>query len=138
MKQAEAYEVGVKEALRLAGEVVDLMPSVAFVDVTNSPRFDLGTLATKMEARPGCRVTVQRKNAGPIAAKHGGIQFSLAVAKNYQKEVNLQDLLPAGFTSSPEAGVISNTSFLLHVSEEIWEKQVLPALAARSGIPTLL
>jgi hypothetical protein len=41
--------------------------------------------------------------------------------------------VPAGFTSSPEAGIISNTSFLLHVSEKVWEEIVLPALRVRAA-----
>lgn len=132
-KSAQAYEEGMKEAERLSGTVIDLLPGVAFVDVTASPRFDLGTLAAKMEARNGCKVTVQRKTIGPIASKHGGIQISLAVAKSYQKEINLQELLPSGFASSPEGGIISNTSFLLHVSETVWNETVLPALTAKFG-----
>lgn len=132
-KGVEVYESGVKEAERLAGTVVDIISGVSFVDVTTTPRFDLGTLATKMEARPGCRVTVQRKANGPIAGKHGGIQISMAVAKAHQATVNLQDLLPSGFTSSPESGIISNTTFLLHVSEGVWNEVVLPALKAKFG-----
>lgn len=132
-KGVEAYETGVKEAERLALLVTDILPGVAHIDVTGSPRFDMGTLAAKMEGHPGCKVTVQRKAQGPIAGKHGGIQISLAVAKNHQKEVNLQELLPSGFTSSPEAGIISNTTFLLHVSEGVWNETVLPALTAKFG-----
>ena len=132
-KGVEVYEAGVKEAERLAALVTDIIPGVSFIDVTTTPRFDMGTLAAKMEGRSGCKVTVQRKSQGPIAGKHGGIQISLAVAKNHQKEVNLQELLPVGFTSSPEAGIISNTTFLLHVSQGVWESQVLPALRAKFG-----
>jgi len=36
-----------------------------------------------MEALPGCRVTVVRKDNGPIAARHGGVQISMAVARPY-------------------------------------------------------
>jgi hypothetical protein len=86
-----------------------------------------------MESRPGTKVTVQKKAQGPIAGKHGGVQISLAVAKAHQAAVNLQELLPSGFTSSPEAGIISNTTFLLHVSQEVWDSTVLPALTAKFG-----
>ena len=130
-KGVETYEAGVREAEKLAGTVTDLMASVAFVDLMTSPRFDLTTLASKMESRAGCKVTVQKKAQGPIAAKHNGVQYSLAVVKAFQAEINLQGLLMPGFTSSPESGIISNTSFLLHVSQEVWESQVLPALRAR-------
>lgn len=132
-KGVETYEAGVREAERLSALVTDILPGVSFIDVTTTPRFDMGTLAAKMEARPGCRVTVQRKSQGPIAGKHGGVQISLAVAKAHQATVNLQELLPSGFTSSPEAGIISNTTFLLHVSQGVWDEVVLPALRSRFG-----
>jgi len=48
----------------------------------------------------------------------------------YQTEVNSQDLLE-GFTSSPERGIISNTTFLLHISQEVWDAQVFPALQVK-------
>lgn len=137
-KSALAYEEGVAEAQRLAGTVSDLMPGVAFVDLTSASRFDLTTLAGKMEARPGTKVTVQRKAAGPIAgaqskAGRPAVQFSLAVVKAFQAEINLQEFLPAGFVSSPETGIISNTTFLLHVSESVWNETVRPALERRFG-----
>lgn len=130
-KGVEVYEAGVREAEKLAGTVTDIMPGVAYIDVTTAPRFDLGTLAAKMEGRPGTKVTVQKKAQGPIATKHNGVQYSLAVAKAHQAAINLQDLLNPGFVSSPDAGIISNTSFLLHVSEKVWNEVVLPALKAK-------
>lgn len=132
-KGVETYETGVREAERLSALVTDILPGVSFIDVTTTSRFDMGTLAAKMEGRPGTKVTVQKKSQGPIAGKHGGVQISLAVAKAHQAAVNLQELLPSGFTSSPESGIISNTSFLLHVSESVWNEVVLPALKARFG-----
>ncbi|MBI4099095.1 hypothetical protein HY442_01035, partial [Candidatus Parcubacteria bacterium] len=42
-----------------------------------------------------------------------------------------QELLPSGFTNTPEAGIISNTTFLLHVSESVWNEVVFPALQKR-------
>lgn len=121
------------EAELLAASVVEILPGVVYVDVAGARPFDMGKLAAKMEGRSGCKVTVQRKAQGPIAAEHGGIQFSLAVARSYQEEFSLQELLPSGFTSSLEAGIISNTTFLLHVSERVWQETVLPALTARFG-----
>lgn len=132
-KGVETYEAGVCEAERLSKTVTDVLQSVAYVDLMTSPRFDLATLAQKMEARPGVKVTVQKKAQGPIAAKCGGVQYSLAVARAHQAEVNLQECLPSGFTSSPEAGIISNTTFLLHVSESVWNEMVFPALQSRFG-----
>lgn len=130
-RKVEAYEAGVREAEALAATASQPVSGVVMVDAVGKPRHDLSTLSAKMESTPGCRITVVRKDNGPIAAKHGGVQISLAVAKVHQADVNLQELLPAGFVSSPESGIISNTSFLLHVSQEVWESQMLPALSAR-------
>lgn len=125
------YEEQVKVANQLVETAEEVTKGVVLVDTVGKPRFNLTTLSNKLEAKPGCMVTVTRKDNGPIAAKHGGIQYSLAVAKNHKDQLNLQDLLPEGFTSSPEEGIISNTSFLLHVNEETWNNAVLPALKAK-------
>lgn len=130
-RKVEAYEAGVREAEAIAATATQPVSGVVMVDAVGKPRHDLSTLATKMEAQPGCRITVVRKDNGPIAAKHGGVQISLAVVKAQQASINLQELLPSGFTSSPEAGIISNTTFLLHVSESVWNETVLPALTTR-------
>lgn len=130
-RKVEAYETGVRVAEALAAEATQPVAGVVMVDAVGKPRHDLSTLASKMESTPGCRVTVVRKDNGPIAGKHGGVQVSLAVVKAHQADINLQELLLPGFVSSPESGIISNTSFLLHVSQEVWESQVLPALSAR-------
>ena len=127
----KVFNEGVLKAEQLAEAVEDIVTGVSIVDVTEAPRFDMGTLARLMENRDVIKVTVQKKSVGPIAAKHNGIQYSLAVSKIHQKDVNLQDFLEAGFESSPESGIISNTTFLLHVSEEVWNSQVLPALKNR-------
>jgi len=130
-RKVEAYEAGVREAEAIATTATESVTGVVLVDTVGKHRLDLATLAAKMEALPGCKVTVVRKDNGPIAAKHGGMQFSLAVIKAHQAEVNLQELLAPGFVSSPEAGIISNTTFLLHVSEAVWQEMVLPALKAK-------
>jgi hypothetical protein len=129
--RVQQYEMAVSEAERLSATAKEVATAgVQFVDVVGQPRFDLGTLTARLESRPGCVVTVIRKSDGPIAAKHGGIQYSLAVVKAAQQEVNLQHFLSEGFTSSPEAGIISNTTFLLHVSEDVW-RSVLPSIRRR-------
>lgn len=130
-RKVEAYETGVRVAEALAAEATQPVAGVVMVDAVGKPRYDLSTLASKMESTPGCRVTVVRKDNGPIAGKHGGVQVSLAVVKAHQADINLQELLLPGFVSSPESGIISNSSFLLHVSQEVWDSQVLPALKAR-------
>lgn len=130
-RKVEAYEAGVRVAEAIAAEATQPVAGVVMVDAVGKPRHDLATLAGKMESTLGCRVTVVRKDNGPIAAKHGGVQVSLAVVKAHQAEINLQELLLPGFVSSPESGIISNTTFLLHVSQEVWDTQVLPALQSR-------
>lgn len=126
-----AYEAAVAVAEEIAKEASEIASGVVLADTCGKRRHDLATLTQRLEARPGCRITVVRKDSGPIAAKHG-TQYSLAVVKSHQGDTNLQELLPGGFTSSPETGIISNTTFLLHVSESVWEETVLPALRARS------
>lgn len=128
--KVEAYEVAVAAAQALVGTATEPAPGVFMVDTRKAPRHDLGTLSQGLE-KLGAKITVVIKANGPIAAAHGGTQVSLAVVRKFQKEINLQDCLPEGFESSPATGVISNTSFLLHVNEEVWESTVLPALKAR-------
>ncbi len=127
----KAFEEGVRVAEEIAATATEPAHGVWMVDAVGKGRHDLATLTQRLEARKGCRVTVVRKDQGPIAPKHGGIQISLAVVKAHQAEINLQTLLPAGFVSSPESGIISNTTFLLHLSEQNWNEMVLPALCAR-------
>ncbi len=117
----EVYEAGVQNALAIAAKAHELCPGVVSVNVESETKYNLGILTTALEAYPGCRITVLRKDSGPIASVHGGIQYSLAVAKPFQAEINLQTFLPEGFESSPESGIISNTSFLLHLNEQNWE-----------------
>ena len=125
------YEAGVAEARKLAESISAPCAQVSSVDTCGAPRHDLNTLTQAMEAT-GAKVTVVRKDAGPIAAAHG-VQYSLAVVKKHQEEIDLRTLVPAGSESSPKAGIISNTSFLLHVSEKVWEDTILPALRLRFG-----
>jgi hypothetical protein len=120
-----AYEEMVAEATRLATTVTEVAPDVAFCDVREAGRFDLATLSTAMESRG--KITAVLKKDGPISKFHGE-QVSLAVRKQDQKDINLQNLLPEGFVSRPESGIISNTNFLLHVSPKVWEEVVLPVL----------
>ncbi|MBU1131867.1 hypothetical protein KKC32_01255 [Patescibacteria group bacterium] len=130
-RKVEAFEAGVRVAEAIAAEAREVAPGVVMVDAVGKPRHDLTTLTRRLESRQGCRVTVIRKDNGPIAGKHRGVQISLAVVKANQADINLQELLPPGFESSPEAGIISNTTYLLHLSETVWEGMVLPALNKR-------
>lgn len=129
--KVEAYEKGVAVAKGLVSKAAEVTMGVVMVNAVGSSRYDLMTLSRGLERGEGVMVTVVRKGNGPIAAVHDGVQYSLAVVRKHQSEVNLQELLPEGFSSSPEAGVISNTTFLLHVSEKVWEETILPALQER-------
>lgn len=130
-----AYKDAVKLSEELATTANEVAPGVVLVDCVDRAVFDVGTLTSLLEKRPGCVVTVLRKELGPIAALHG-IQYSLSVAKSYQEKISLQKLLPPDSKSDPRWGVISNVSFLLHVSQDVWEKQVLPLLSDLSRIET--
>lgn len=121
------YDRAVKEAGALAATAVEVAPGVVLVDAADKPLFDPGTLNALLEANPSCRISVVRKSLGTIAALHG-IQYSLTVSKTYQERVNLHDLVPPDAKSDPEAGIISNVSFLLHTSEDVWTNRILPLL----------
>ncbi len=123
----EAYDQAVKVAQDLAPTASEVAPGVMLVDTIESDLYDPGTLMAQLEKRSGCKITVLRKDKGPIAALHG-IQYSLAVTKAFQSQVNLQNVLPPQTKSDPKLGVISNVTFLLHVSDLVWHEQVLPAL----------
>jgi hypothetical protein len=132
-KRVLIYDQAAETARELAQTAVNVAPGVVLVDTVNKPLFDPGTLSAILEDDPQCRITVLRKSHGPIAAVHG-IQYSLSVTKRYQNAVNLFDLIPPDAKSDPEAGIISNVSFLLHTSEDIWNSQVLPALRSSTNI----
>ena len=107
------------------------------IDVADKPLFDPGTLFSILEEDPQCRIIILRKSLGPIAALHG-IQYSLSVTKRYQNKINLHDLVPKNAKSDPESGIISNVSFLLHISEYVWNAEVLPRLHSLTTVPELL
>lgn len=129
--KVEEYEKGVEIAKELILNATTPIKGVKMVDVVGSSRYDLTTLTQGLES-DGVMITVVRKDNGPIAAVNK-VQYSIAVVRKYQEEVNLQDMLPVDFTSSPETGIISNTTFLLHLSEEVWKERILPALQERFG-----
>ncbi|MCW5821714.1 MAG: hypothetical protein KIT34_02865 [Cyanobacteria bacterium TGS_CYA1] len=124
------YERAVDVARKLAQNAKVIAPGTFLVDVCESPVFDPGTLMIQLEEDPKCQITVMRKDRGPIAALHG-VQYSLAVARVYREEVNLQNLVPPDSANNPQRGIISNVSFLLHVNEDAWYEHVLPGLKTR-------
>lgn len=128
LKQGEAvYDGAVKVSHALAANAVAVAPSVLLVDATDQPVYDPGTLNALLESDNRCRIMVVKKSLGPIAALHG-TQYSLSLARAYQSTMNLQALVPSNARSDPEAGVIANVSFLLHISEDVWQSEVLPRL----------
>jgi hypothetical protein len=129
-ERVDVYDQAVAVAKELAETATETAPGVVLVDVANKPLYDPGTLNALLENVDGCLISVVRKSLGPIAALHG-IQYSLTVVKAHQQAVNLQDLVPSHAKSDPEGGIIANVSFLLHVSEEIWQQTVLPQLKNR-------
>lgn len=122
-----AYDQAVKVSHQLASSAMTVAPGVVLVDACHSELYDPGTLNALLEIAPQNRITVVKKSLGPIAALHG-VQYSLSVTKTFQNKVNLFELVPAEAKSDPEAGIISNVSFLLHTSEEVWQQFVLPRL----------
>lgn len=121
------YEEAVKVSQALAQTAIDVAQGVLLVDVADKPLYDPGTLEGLLEKAPGCRIIVLRKSLGPIAALHG-IQYSLSVPKRYQDAIDLHILIPPNARSAPETGIISNVSFLLHTSEDVWNNHVLGRL----------
>ena len=125
------YEARVAEAQRLRAEQVSQpCDRVLLADTVGAARFDLSTLSGGMEKREAM-VTVVRKGDGAIAKAHGGVQISLAVPLAHQKDLDLRQLVPQGMATGLPAGLLSNTAFLLHCSEAVWEGTILPALRTR-------
>jgi hypothetical protein len=121
------YDVAVTVAHNLAHKAIECAPDVVLVDCVESDLYDVGTLTNLLEQRPNCKITVLRKELGPIAAIHG-IQYSLSVAKAYQDTIDLKVLVPHDAKSGPQYGIITNVSFVLHVSESAWKDLILPQL----------
>ena len=129
-EKALLYNEAVQVSKKIADTAAEVAPGVLLVDAADK-LFDPGTLHALLELDPETRIVVVRKTLGPIAALHG-VQYSLSVSKAYQKSTDLQKLLSSDSVASPEVGVISNVSFLLHVSEEVWKNRILPGLIAKS------
>jgi hypothetical protein len=124
-----AYDSATVSSRQIAVTAKEVAPGVMLANVVDAPPFDVGTLLSELEQKPGCLLTVIRKDKGPIAALHG-IQYSISVRKSEQNRINLKHLLAPHLRSDPNAGVISNVSFVLHVSEDVWHEYILPALRA--------
>ena len=130
--QRRVYEANVATSQRLADGAEFIAAGVVLVNVGNED-YDIGTLEELLARRDGVKVTVTRKLKGPIAEHHGE-QVTLKVGDAHKAAINLQDFLPPGWTtSSPQSGVISNLTFMLHVSGKIWDETVRDAVVGRFG-----
>lgn len=123
------FDQMVAKAKAIATTATEVVPGVWLVDVVGKRGYHMATISAEVEAQPRCKITIVRKDDGPIA-RIGGVQYSLA-RHTADKEFDMKSLLPSGFTSSPETGMIGNVPFLIHTSQEVWEKVVLPALTTR-------
>lgn len=123
------YEAGVTAAQDiLATAVTQVAPAAWMADAVGVPAaYDLSTLSVGL-AKRGAKITVIRKDSGPIAGVHGGVQYSLAVVQSAQEEIDLRGLVLPGTEVGVPAGLLSNTSFLLHCSEAVWKDLILPGL----------
>jgi hypothetical protein len=130
------YAAAVKESERIAQDLVWVGDSVVLVHAAlTGPhgvgRFDLPTLTARMASQPGVKVVVVQRANGPIAPKHGLVQYSVYVAKHARDEVNLEDMLPNDRTSFANGEIVCTSTTSLYVSQRLWEQQVLPALQRR-------
>ncbi|MCP4523061.1 MAG: hypothetical protein GY828_02475 [Candidatus Gracilibacteria bacterium] len=111
----------VEAANIVANSATQTLPGVWIAEMVGQ-KPDLATLSSLLEGREGCKITVMRKDSGPIAALHDGVQYSLCVKKEFQEQIDIRQFIPEGIESSPATGLISNTSFLLHCSESVWNE----------------
>jgi hypothetical protein len=125
-KKAAEFEAAVERADAIPVEQV--APGIVMATLPVSPtgqrpeRIDLGTLMRRMEKNS--LVTVLVKSEGPLVSVGGhSAQISIAVVKAYQDRVDLRGAVQ-GLPSGPREGVISNTTFLLHVSPEVYNLRV--------------
>jgi len=123
----EEYEAQVAEAGKIAQTAEQFTSKMWLVDVTNFGKYDTATLSRLVEANDGCEIVVTVQKGGAIG-KLFGKQYSIALKKGVEG-VDFKQLLPAGFVSSPEAGLICNTPFLMYCNQDQWQTVVLPALA---------
>lgn len=128
-KVEKLFEDMVVKAKAIATTATEVATGVWLVDVAGIHNYHMATLAADMEARPGCRVTVIRKDDGPIA-QIGGVQYSLA-RHTSDEDLDMKNLFPKGFNSSAQTGMIGNVPFLIHASQKVWEEILLPTLKER-------
>ena len=116
---AEKYERKVVSAKALAATATEPFAGFRIVSVPQGAEYDPPTLASEMDR--GVLVSARIVLTGPIA-KVFGSQVSLARTKAGEAKVDLSTLVPSDWAKGPEAGGISNTPFLLHLSPARWEE----------------
>lgn len=115
---AVEYERKVAGAKALAATATEPFAGFRIVSVPADAEYDPPTLASEIDR--GVLVSGRVVSTGPIT-KTFGTQVSLARTKAGETIVDLSTLVPTDWARGPEAGVISNTPFLLHLSPERWE-----------------
>ncbi len=127
-KAVSVYASRVQEAWRLVEDTREVHTGIFLVDTRKSKGWDGATFAKAIENKLEAKVTVLVKASGAIASRHNGVQYQLVVSRAFQDKINLQQCLPEKYVSSPESGIISNTTFILNVSEGVYISEVFPRL----------
>lgn len=118
--KVKEYEKRVSVSKELLTKVETLCEKVLILDTRGSQAYDLNTIAEQLEKN--AIISILIKSEGPIAKIHGGTQITVTVSKRFQENFDIRQILPEGFVSSPETGIIANTPFMIHMNEEVWEK----------------
>lgn len=122
LSKVNEYEKQVETAKKLLEKIETIGESTLLIDTTDSERYDLATIAEHMDK--STKISVIKKSEGPIASNHGGIQYSIVVSKKFQEGYDIREILPEGFTSDLKTGIIANTPFMIHISENVWNNGV--------------
>jgi hypothetical protein len=124
------WEATANQAAELARRAKDIFPGVFLADAVFKPRYDLNTLAQIFEQR-GASLFVVRQSFGPVAFATCDVNYRMHAIQSAPDRLDVQDLLPPGYDNSPKEGIMAHGSFLLWVSERIWQETILPALHQR-------
>ncbi len=118
--KVKEYEKRVNVSQELLKKVETLCEKVLVLDTRGSDPYDLNTIAQQLEKN--AIISILIKSEGPIAKFHGGTQITATVSKKFQENFDIRKILPVGYVSSPETGIIANTPFMIHMSEKVWEE----------------
>ena len=118
---AAEYEKKVAASKLLASTATEPFTGFRLLDVPVGAQFDPPTLSAELDR--GVLVSGRSVTIGPIAGKPGGFGRQVSLARTKQGELaglDLANLVPSDWARGPEAGCISNTPFLLHLSPDRW------------------